>query len=199
MPRKREPAMLDTQDRSTIEAIRDACSELLTQGTAAAWPQLTAGEGEQFDRARSMLGELNQLIRHGRADMAGRWSPNREQVIALQQYAEEMGEFWKDALRVDWLRGSRPGLLQQVRNQGGPQWLLDWEFPKSLPAKVGNAAMRQAHRFLSCSPLDVYEMRNAMDEGVVELARLCDIDDESARELIERFCSGRFHLPALQA
>lgn len=59
--------------------------------------------------------------------------PNKDQLDALDEYAEKMGKDWKDKLLTDWARGTddralgghegRGYLLRQVRNQFGPTWL----------------------------------------------------------------------------
>lgn len=56
-------------------------------------------------------------------------NPNKEQLAALQWFADENGRYWKTKLRHAWLTGiyqgrQIPPLLQQVRNQLGPAWLL---------------------------------------------------------------------------
>lgn len=54
----------------------------------------------------------------------------RDQKDALMAYREAKGAEWKESLSADWARASYPGvskahapLLQQVRNQQGPEWL----------------------------------------------------------------------------
>jgi hypothetical protein len=54
----------------------------------------------------------------------------REQKEALMAYRESKGDDWKEKLNEDWANASYPGvtkahapLLQQVRNQQGPEWL----------------------------------------------------------------------------
>ena len=54
----------------------------------------------------------------------------REQKEALMAYRESKGAEWKEKLSADWAKASYPGvskahapLLQQVRNQQGPEWL----------------------------------------------------------------------------
>ncbi|HTE40300.1 MAG TPA: hypothetical protein VK629_05705 [Steroidobacteraceae bacterium] len=49
--------------------------------------------------------------------------PNREQIIAVAQYARANGRYWKSKLLNDWANGNTEGLLQQVRNDFGPRWL----------------------------------------------------------------------------
>lgn len=55
---------------------------------------------------------------------------NREQKDALMAFREAHGAEWKDKLGVMWMKASYPGvpkanapLLQQVRNEQGPEWL----------------------------------------------------------------------------
>lgn len=54
----------------------------------------------------------------------------REQKEALMAYREAKGAEWKEKLCADWAKASYPGvskahapILQQVRNQHGPEWL----------------------------------------------------------------------------
>jgi hypothetical protein len=65
------------------------------------------------------------------------FKPNTEQLETLVAYAEWAGEGWKRQLNHDWMRaGSKfPGeyaYLQQVRNQGGPKWLVAFELPSKI-------------------------------------------------------------------
>lgn len=55
---------------------------------------------------------------------------NREQKDALMAFREAHGADWKEKLGVMWMKASYPGvpksnapLLQQVRNEQGPEWL----------------------------------------------------------------------------
>lgn len=55
---------------------------------------------------------------------------NREQKDALMSFREAHGAEWKDKLGAMWMEASYPGvpkanapLLQQVRNEQGPEWL----------------------------------------------------------------------------
>lgn len=62
--------------------------------------------------------------------------PSAEQLVAVIAYAQENGKNWKAKLNADWLRaaarlhGRHSPLLQQVRNQFGPDWLAKFELPK---------------------------------------------------------------------
>lgn len=55
--------------------------------------------------------------------------PSPDQASAVLGFAEEHGRNWKSALSTCWMRASYEGredghLLQQVRNQLGPSWLI---------------------------------------------------------------------------
>jgi len=62
-----------------------------------------------------------------------RAEPTFEQVTAVIAYAKEKGKDWKAKLNADWLRaaamikGRHSPLLQQVRNQFGPEWLAKFD------------------------------------------------------------------------
>ena len=43
---------------------------------------------------------------------------------ALLEYARSYGRTWKASLLSDWERARQPGVLQHLRNIGGPSWLL---------------------------------------------------------------------------
>ena len=47
-----------------------------------------------------------------------------EQRQALQDFADKNGTQWKSKLIHLWNAGRDVGLLRQIRNQFGPQWLL---------------------------------------------------------------------------
>lgn len=54
-----------------------------------------------------------------------------EQVNALALWAAENGRCWKSALRHAWMTGNYNGfeksnLLQQIRNNFGPSWLVKY-------------------------------------------------------------------------
>ena len=54
--------------------------------------------------------------------------PTTEQLQAVINYARRWGKHWKERLIDEWMDGYGYGtqdshLLQQVRNQFGPQWL----------------------------------------------------------------------------
>lgn len=66
---------------------------------------------------------------------------NQEQLAALRDYAEFVGENWKEALTFDWM-GSGPTVslwrgewayMQQIRNNFGPSWLAKFELPVQEP------------------------------------------------------------------
>ncbi len=46
-----------------------------------------------------------------------------EQLCAIQEYAASNGSRWKTKLGLLWQSGRDKGLLRQVRNQLGPEWL----------------------------------------------------------------------------
>lgn len=50
--------------------------------------------------------------------------PTVEQWEALKEYAATHGRTWKSQLLDDWTYARVPGLLQQIRNQFGPRWLM---------------------------------------------------------------------------
>lgn len=61
-------------------------------------------------------------------------NPTPEQLKALRAYAERKGEFWKQALILDWMNGRDVTAipeggcyLRQLRNQFGPSWLETFE------------------------------------------------------------------------
>jgi len=54
--------------------------------------------------------------------------PTPEQLWALRDFAEKNGRNWKSILKDAWASGkddqlANGGLLRQVRNELGPQWL----------------------------------------------------------------------------
>ena len=46
-----------------------------------------------------------------------------EEQAALLDYARRHGRTWKASLRSDWQQARQAGVLQQLRNVGGPSWL----------------------------------------------------------------------------
>lgn len=48
---------------------------------------------------------------------------SKDQVRALQDFANANGHYWKNKLIQLWNRGQDGGLLRQVRNEFGPVWL----------------------------------------------------------------------------
>lgn len=56
--------------------------------------------------------------------------PTAEQWAALQRFSTAYGRTWKQTLRDAWMDGNYPcneddaSLLQQLRNQFGPRWLM---------------------------------------------------------------------------
>lgn len=76
------------------------------------------------------LGVLTEAT-HPPAWLRRQRGPNLEQLKAIHGWAKLHGIRWKDKLRSAWLKSSYPGfpnghLLQQVRNQLGPEWLSDY-------------------------------------------------------------------------
>ena len=62
-----------------------------------------------------------------------------EQLAALQAARVHWGKRYKSKLNDCWLKGRYPSplqeqqhLLQQVRNDGGPRFLLKFKLPKQL-------------------------------------------------------------------
>lgn len=54
--------------------------------------------------------------------------PNANQLAVLKDYATKHGSRWKDKLLSDWTKGkSESPLLQQIRNQFGPEWLASYK------------------------------------------------------------------------
>jgi hypothetical protein len=56
------------------------------------------------------------------------YAPNAEQMAALKAWVEFAGTGWRRKLGDAWATGNykgfkQAGLLQQVRNEGGPEWL----------------------------------------------------------------------------
>ena len=47
-----------------------------------------------------------------------------EQLAALSAYAAENGRTWKSKLNHAWMNGQTDSMLQQIRNQFGPSWLV---------------------------------------------------------------------------
>lgn len=68
--------------------------------------------------------------------------PTPEQLEALRAYALEKGRNWKRKLRADWLHaaaqigGVHSPLLQQIRNDFGPEWLNAFQFTPPSEEKI---------------------------------------------------------------
>jgi hypothetical protein len=59
------------------------------------------------------------------------------QAAALQAFAKQHGDNWREPLVLGWMQAAYPGALQQIRNQFGPTWLYDvyaYGWQASLPA-----------------------------------------------------------------
>jgi hypothetical protein len=50
---------------------------------------------------------------------------NEEQVETLKDFAKKHGRCWRRALWDLWAQGTDEGVLRQIRNIGGPGWLLE--------------------------------------------------------------------------
>lgn len=66
-----------------------------------------------------------------------------DQQEALKAYSEKNGKAWKEKLNIAWTTGSYKGvgsqqsaLLQQVRNQFGPEWLAELKTENLYPEAV---------------------------------------------------------------
>jgi len=71
-----------------------------------------------------------------------------EQRVALRAYSEKNGKAWKEKLAVAWTTGSYKGLdnnqsalLQQVRNQLGPEWLANMKIDDLYTETVQQASV----------------------------------------------------------
>jgi hypothetical protein len=56
--------------------------------------------------------------------------PTAEQIQALVEYAKANGRTWKSKLNDAWYHASEAGILQQIRNEFGPSWLMRFKLPK---------------------------------------------------------------------
>jgi hypothetical protein len=58
-----------------------------------------------------------------------------DQLQAIRDYAVKYGQSWRRVLERDWIRGdydvsaAEAVLLQQIRDQFGPAWLAQYQFP----------------------------------------------------------------------
>ena len=71
-----------------------------------------------------------------------------DQRAALSAYCEKNGQAWKEKLKVSWTTGSYKGLdnnqsalLQQVRNQLGPEWLAQLKTDDLYPETAKKASV----------------------------------------------------------
>ena len=84
-------------------------------------------------RADKRIARLQRLKKAKEARLAKTtFTPNAEQLTALQAYAAWAGADWRCMLRRDWMRGGSNwrgewAPLQQVRNRAGTQWLARFE------------------------------------------------------------------------
>lgn len=59
-----------------------------------------------------------------------------KQMDAIQQFAHRNGRNWKSVLRECWMNGDYQSefidsaSLQQLRNEKGPTWLINFKLPK---------------------------------------------------------------------
>ena len=67
------------------------------------------------------------------------YNPTTEQLAALQAARDHWGKRYKSKLNDCWLKGRYPSplqdhqhLLHQLRNDGGPSFLLAFKLPKQL-------------------------------------------------------------------
>lgn len=73
--------------------------------------------------------------------MAKRADLTTEQIEALRDFARRNGRCWKRALWKQWMDGysmveqqtGKTHFLQQLRNDFGPSWLTNYQFPKEAP------------------------------------------------------------------
>ena len=107
-----------------------------------------------------------------------RGTPTDEQLAAIRDYAAWAGRKWKDELRADWYRsGSRwPGeyyLLQQVRNNYGPEWLAKFKLEepaarsrqgvKKHPDQRGSSTKKKSWRDVPLYHLDTGRALNEQE------------------------------------
>jgi len=74
-----------------------------------------------------------------------------DQRDALKLFSEKNGQAWKDKLNLAWssgsykgLDGSQSALLQQVRNQFGPEWLVKLKTDDLYPEAVQQPTVSKA-------------------------------------------------------
>jgi hypothetical protein len=66
--------------------------------------------------------------------------PNQEQLAAIISFAQDNGRNWKAELNHSWMNANYAGrtdghLLQQVRNQFGPSWLVKFKLKAAKAAQ----------------------------------------------------------------
>jgi hypothetical protein len=60
---------------------------------------------------------------------------NDEQLQVIRDYAVKYGQSWRRVLERDWIRGdydvsaAEAVILQKIRDQFGPAWLAQYQFP----------------------------------------------------------------------
>lgn len=69
-------------------------------------------------------------------------TPTVEQMTALVAFASKHGADWKEKLMDGWRNAAYPGVLQQIRNQFGPMWLMQFELPKQIEVPAPESAPR---------------------------------------------------------
>jgi hypothetical protein len=68
--------------------------------------------------------------------------PSEKQINAVITWADRMGRFWRRELRGAWMDGNYQGnsdishLLQQVRNEFGPEWLIKFSLKAAKEAQA---------------------------------------------------------------
>lgn len=103
----------------------------------ARWP--LTNNGWSYKELKATCKALGLKTQGKKSDLIDRLvsaTPTAEQMQAVKDYAETVGEGWKDSLLVDWRRSGtqvwalrdRYHLLQQVRNTLGPKWLVLLDF-----------------------------------------------------------------------
>ena len=101
-----------------------------------------------------------------------------EQLAALQQVAKYYGRTWKQSLRDAWMTGQYgaymdAGILQSIRNQFGPAWLMGFRLP--VPAPMGAQRMVDLQNIVKHSL--AARVNKAVDIRVLASARdACQID-----------------------
>ena len=81
--------------------------------------------------------------------------PTPEQLTALIAFATKHGKDWKEKLKDGWRNSAFPGVLQQIRNQLGPEWLAAFEPEEvEIPAPKPEDHPRVAYLEVSREKID---------------------------------------------